>query len=425
MGFMHNDKGHRIASTFVHWLAAACALYGIPAPAVLADFYDAFHDGTYCQDPNDPCSIDPNLWDVDNPHWSIHELLGAKFDADASGRELYLSVSGRVLPDAYVAASVDSGDGDPNTSPAIWNDALSHYIVGRVRYEPNYTDPNDNRGMAGLMLHTDTDAWHGYLLAYDLFRVPTKVGRITLISMGPVGWNRMLDAEVAHLDEPNGFWLAMQFESNGVAGDPNGKFLHAACWDGDKFDWNGLWQVSVNLGDANGLNEPPLIYTPAGRCGVMVWSHRIYGNGFPAEASFDDLEARTGTFTKTSHTLELSVKGQKYGSVTVDPDLIDANALRRYTAGTEIALLAEPAEGGTFAAWTVYDPNYPPGDASHAVKDTNAAIYLAMNGDYVVRARFACSHDNVLTPLSAVLLILGIVVAVRSRASSGPGAYGS
>lgn len=413
-------------TTLVCPLGMVCALLGMRAPLLLADFYDSFHDGAYCQDPNDPNRFDPNLWDIDNPHWTIYEISGDTFQADASAGELHLLVSESLWPAAMIAADVGSGDLDPNTSPTVWNDSLPHYIVARVRYDPAYVDPNENRGMVGVFVHGDMIQVRGYLLRYDLFRVPNKPGRITLVSPAPLGWCEMSFAPVARLDEPNGFWLCLQFESDGAAGDPNGKFLKAACWDGGKFDWDGLWQVTANLGDANTLDEPPDQYLSQGRCGVMTWSDIYYGNGFPAEASYDDVEARTGTFSNLSHTLSLRISGDSRGKVTIEPDLVDAagqpndpndpNALRRYTTGTEIVLVADAFEGRGFKGWTIYDPNFAPGDANHAFLDSNAILYLTMDADYVIKATFTCSGSGQVPLLAVTLLVIALTFARRRYA---------
>jgi uncharacterized protein (TIGR03382 family) len=145
------------------------------------------------------------------------------------------------------------------------------------------------------------------------------------------------------------------------------------------------------------------------------------------------MEVRSGMFTNVSQTLSLTVKNGDYGTVTIDPDLlddetnidpneydppIDPDELRRYTDGTEIVLVAEAIEGKSFRTWKIYDPNHP-GDANYVESDNNAVLYLTMNADYQVEAIFKCSSSTGPVLLLAVGL-LGMLALVRRRSSRTP-----
>ncbi len=96
-----------------------------------------------------------------------------------------------------------------------------------------------------------------------------------------------------------------------------------------------------------------------------------------------------------------------------DPNVMaDPNALRRYTDGTEIVLVGMPVEGKSFKQWKIYDPNHP-GDSSYVSVDTNAVLYLTMDGDYEIEAIFKCGSGEMLPPIGMVLLVLAMGVVVR------------
>jgi hypothetical protein len=88
--------------------------------------------------------------------------------------------------------------------------------------------------------------------------------------------------------------------------------------------------------------------------------------------------------------------------------------LRRYTDGTEVALVAEAAPDRGWKKWKIWDdPNHYP-DSNYVIEDTNTVIYLTMNTDYVLEAVFSCSaSSSVLPPIALVLLALVAGVSIR------------
>jgi hypothetical protein len=417
-------------------IAVALALVLSCGTALAGGYYDSFDDGYYERDPNDPRYdandpywTDPNnavLWDVDNPDWTIMEVLGDEFYATAAEDNwLRLWASAAVIPITFYGATVDDGDGDPNTSVTFYDDSADHYIVTRAR---NY-DPD--KGDIYLTMHGDYLHWNTYALNQDMNtddpNDPCDGRLFTLASLNgtefrgaPGGLHR------TDLDNAVGFWMAMQWEGDG---DPNNSYLRAAAWNGHKFAWDGVWDINNHVVTMWDPNDPIHRYWSEGLCGMA--SCGAPGNGSPGlgDAKFDEIEIRWGTFSNVSHTLHLAkIKSEDYGTVTIDPDLLDdpnnastdpnvitdTDELRRYTYGTEIVLTATPAEGRGWKKWKIWDdPNHYP-DPNYEASDTNAVIYLTMDRDYVVEAIFSCSADSsVLPPIGMVMLLLMLGVVVR------------
>jgi len=395
-----------------------CSAWLLAPGAVLADFYDDFDDRSYCQDPNDPNIFDPNLWDIDNPHWTIYELTGSQYVEDANSGELYLYVDSLFVY-GFLGAGVDDTGRDPNTSETWWDDSASHYFMARVKYDPNFDptydgDPNHEKGRAGLLMHADPATWTGYGFQFDFDKPPGSNGWIGIYEVSGADWPRFQGMGIPPLDEPNGFWMAFQFESDGNPGDPNGKRLRADAWDGDKFDWNGTWRLDVDLGDPNTFHEQPGGYWTIGPFGIATWSDMEWGNGFPALASFDNVEARTGIFTNVSRTL--TVKLKDCSSLNLEPNVShpDGGDKRRYTQGTPIVLDAVvPVGNKVFKKWTIKGPNQSDDPNYLIVSDTNEVVYLTMDGDYLVKATCKCGGGGIEPFAGMVLLVLALGVVVR------------
>ncbi len=232
-------------------------------------------------------------------------------------------------------------------------------------------------------------------------------------------------ADPNYMDEHNGFWICLQFEvtdANFPVSDPNGKWMKAACWNGGKFDWDGIWDLAADLGNPSSFRDNPAGWWPerywtSGSCGIGAMIGQ--GETPPADAKFDDIECRTGVFNGIGRKLTLNIAHDNWGSITVDPDLrhpADPNTLAekwfQYTDGTQIVLVATPISGKAFKEWTIYDPNYP-GDVNHAVSDSNAVLCLTMDADYEVDVDFKCGSG--LEPLLGVGLLVLTLAAVLRR----------
>jgi len=216
-----------------------------------------------------------------------------------------------------------------------------------------------------------------------------------------------------YMDEHNGFWMVMQFTSDGVPEDPNGKWFQAACWNGDKFDWDGTWTLEKDLGsiDAN-LDWWPEWYWTEGVCGIGSYCDEA--EGFPADCVFDNLEVRTGVFTNTWRTLTITMKD--CCELNLDPNLPhpDGGTKRRYTSGTPVVLDAVvPCGNKVFKKWTVKGPNQSDDPNYLIVTDTNEVVYLTMDGDYLVKATCKCGGGGIEPFAGMVLLALGLGVLVR------------
>ncbi len=382
------------------------------AGSARADFYDTFSDGWYERDPNDPRYdandpywTDPNnvvLWDIDNPDWRIDETLGSTFAAAVMDGELNLYAAEATWPFCFIAATVQDGSDDPNLSRTYFDDSGNHYIVAHLRYpDPNYTG-------ASLFFHGNFFTWTTWMVEYENIY-------LILIHQNGTEWTQALTSQ-PDMDKVNGFWIAGQWEGDG---DPNHSYFRGACWNGDKYDWDGTWDIERHVVTEWDPNTDE--YYQGGDCGVAAYGAPPYTGPNPvAYAAFDEVEARWGDFTTVSRTLSLEVVNPTKGFVTTDPDLLDdaaadpndPNELRRYTDGTEVMLAATPTEG-SFKFWKVFDPNHP-GDANYVVEDTNAVLYLTMDADQQVEAVFKCGTSALPAPLMAIIA-LTVTWIVRRR----------
>jgi hypothetical protein len=294
-----------------------------------------------------------------------------------------------------------------------------------------------------LWLDPDHPDWANYP------DMPDDQDRAVLVHPRPVDYTGP-DFGGANLNdwERSGFWMLLQFERdpNYGSGVPQGKLLRGAIWHGDKYAWDGTWLMGGELsglwnmaeGGPDGVPDPNgQWYYPAGKVAFVSTSDINRANGFPCECAFDRIEVRTGRFTTTPRTLSIGVKNPDYGTITIDPDLLldpndaphwdgdpsdpnhwieaDPVAVRRYTDGTEVVMVAEAIEGRSFKKWKIWDdPNTFP-DPNYVVGDTNTVLYLTMGQDYKIEAVFSCSSGDVMMPLGLVLLMLASGVALRAR----------
>ncbi len=355
-------------------------------------------------------------------------------------------------------------------------DPNDHNGYGDPNYDPNDDDPNDDMGSALVLLHLDDANWTGFAFEFmfakwyhptypqmqpvhmalkSLLGADAATLRDIWIDPNHPGWANypdipdnvstdpvMIHPTPADYNGPDyggvdfdpwermGFWMLIQFEQdpNHAPGDPNGKVLRAACWPGDKYDWDGKWLMEGdlawlwNVGDSGGSLDPNGdFYWPAGGVGLVSTSDIARGNGYPSQAAFDNVEARTGIFDPGAKTLDLSVVNGHYGRIVVDPVWPDPNdpntpdnRLVRYTPGTDVVLVAEvTADGKSFKEWRIWDPNYP-GDHNYAVIDTNAVLSLVMDTDYQIEAAFQCG-SGVPPFLMMGLAAMGVLALLRLR----------
>jgi hypothetical protein len=422
----------------VLWALTAGIAMWIAAPAS-ADYYDDFGDGQYARD--------PNIWDIDRPSWMMDEKIGDLFLEDANSGELRMFADTIWFPYCFVGARVDTGDHDPNTSTCYWDDTTSHYILAKVRNNGWEIDPNTDHGIVSLMMHGDFDMWQTFWLCYEysddrawnggwlamqaLDGTDTKQLKGTTIR----GWQppagdpnysdpNLMWADPNYMDEHNGFWMCLQFEITNPSyppGDPNGKRLRAACWNGDKYAWNGTWTLDADLGNpASFKTQPWTDWWPD-----RYWTHGVpalasYSDGscgFPADSTFDNIEARTGVFTNVARSLRLTVAHDNWGTITIDPDIrhpsdpnLPAEKLLRYTDGTQVVLSATAITKKAFDKWVIWDPNYP-NDPNRAITDSNAVLHLTMDRDYDIQASFKCASG--LEPMLGIglaVLVLGVII---------------
>ncbi len=406
---------------------AAVAMVGLLAFALTAgtaraDYYDTFDDGDY--------TGDPNVWDVDDQTWTIYVPIGGPNAHGIDDGWLRLWTAPDFLPYSFILAYVDDDGPDPNLSETIFDDTQPHYILSRVKVnDPNGSDKKGGygHGTISLLMQGNPFTWDAYIFEYEAYGNDFILTSLAGLDFSFGHRRRMGDPNDPNdpnaVDELNGFWMCFQFDPTGADGlgdpnDPNNHWIRGAAWDGGQFDWDGTWWVNVRLverWDPNGIYG--YLTRRSGLKGLVASGSA--DTGLRPDESFDNVEVRWGTFTNVSHSLDLTIVNENYGTITIDPDLLDdlegdpndPNQLRRYTDGTEVVLVAEPVEGKSWNRWTVFDPNYP-GDANYATSDTNAVLLLTMNQDHIVEAAFKCGSS--LPPFVAMtLLAMGVAVVAR------------
>jgi hypothetical protein len=231
--------------------------------------------------------------------------------------------------------------------------------------------------------------------------------------------------------EREGLWMLVQFEidPNYPPGVPSGKWLKGAFWFGDKYDWDGTWDLAQELNKPYWSGgDPNTMYRSEGRTALVANTARYdyWGNGMPSDIVWDDIEGRIGIWNGVARTITLNtIKPEYRETMTIDPiadPLFDPNdpndpnnfnnVALRYTDGTSIVMSTAPISGKTFVGWTIWsDPNKY-GDVNYAVMDANAVVYLTMDKDYMVDVEFKCGSG--LPPFIAVaLLALGVGLVIR------------
>ncbi len=108
------------------------------------------------------------------------------------------------------------------------------------------------------------------------------------------------------------------------------------------------------------------------------------------------------------YVLDVWVNDETRGHVDVVPDWI------AYPPGTTVELTAVPEPNHGFNKWVLFDPNYP-GDANYATTDTANPIWITMNADREVEAKFSCGGSSTMMPMVLGLLALSVGVALRRR----------
>ncbi|MBN1341856.1 MAG: hypothetical protein JXQ73_04210 [Phycisphaerae bacterium] len=380
--------------------------------SVLADFYDSFNDGQYGED--------PNVFDIDDPCWTIAHKVGVAYAESALDGELRLYVQGVSFISAGLSgALVDYGDRDPNTSANWFTDAQAHYVVAKMRANPLLA----GEGCCGFTILADYVQWRTYICDFQFDDNWFEVIYVTGTDFSQArGGHRRTD-----LDPNAGFWMVCQYDPGADPNDVNDNRLRAAAYAGDKYDWDGVWDIDVLITTA----WDPNIYPPysAGLYSLTSLCSSHTGDELKSDVKYDNIECRHGVFTNVSRTLDLTVINPQYGTVTIDPDLLaDCNnmdpndydppnnppysAQRRYTDGTEIVLVAEAIAGKSFKQWLILDPNYP-GDANYAsASDSNTVLYLTMDEDKAIEASFKCGSSMPLF-LAVTLMALAVGVVVR------------
>lgn len=117
-------------------------------------------------------------------------------------------------------------------------------------------------------------------------------------------------------------------------------------------------------------------------------------------------------------TLVVDVTSRHSGGVWYcDVQPVDAETGRFAADTDEVTLLAVPSAAGRFERWLIYDANYP-GDANHAVEDTNNIITISFGNDTYreVEAVFECGSGAAAPFLPVMCGILGMFAVLRRRA---------
>jgi len=436
-------------------VGVALAVCSLTPSDLFAEWYDEFYDNAFAQDPNDEGFFDPNLWECDNPHWTIRPFVGEGWEWSAEGGALRLG-SQWLLGLSLIAAEVDDFDQDANTSDTWFDDSGPHYVLSYcISIEPN-------AGMMGVWMVFNHTLWTAYahelevnngwmsLTAYS--GTDYHSGDTTHRSWSVIHPNYFGDAnyydpnhpsdpnyvtDPNHVwdewdpdhPDPNGFWLLLQFDPNGApldpnnqspydANDPNFHWIRGSFWGGGKYDWDGEWDLETCVVDSREW-DPNTHHFTEGTVGVASFCG---GNsGFPSDVAYDSMESRWGWYTNTSRKLTLKLKD--CCELHVCPDLLEdpnhdpndiEGELRRYTLGTAIVLDSVlPCGNKVFKKWIIKGPNDASDPGYQVVTDTNEVLYLTMDGDYLVKATCKCGGGGVEPFAVAVLALLGLGGIIR------------
>jgi hypothetical protein len=433
-------------------------------------FYPLFGSGQFAQVQSGAVRIfaDANPY---LPYYAMAALAVDDLDYDANTSATWWddSTSHYILAKVYYPGNVYRNPNEPNDDtgstmfcmhgdPDLWTSLLVNFTLHNCAYQP----PNKP-------YHWELENFWNEHINLQVTRVPDADPEIAIniqrIWMDPNGRRPNGDLDPNHSDpndtakltppedfggnpyrirsmdtkkywhwdftamERNGFWLLLQFEidPNYPPGTQHGKWLKAAFWPGDKYDWDGTWALSYELSQPYWSGrDPNRLYAPCteGRTAIVAQTGRydFWSNGFPADVVYDNIEGRLGIWNGVARKLTLNVAHSNWmQSMTIDPiadpryDPNDPNNVNhlelRYTDGTPIVLTATPISGKSFKAWTIYDPNYP-GDVSHATVDSNTVLYLTMNADYTIDADFKCGSG--LPPFVAMAAFaLGAALMIR------------
>jgi len=234
---------------------AVCVM--APTQAV-ADWYDDFSDGLFWEnDPTPPNNVfwvhidpvppfDPNLWDMDDPHWSLFTPMAGVgsmvqiVNAQAGGNLMRLYGTPDPLTGlyAFLAAYVDDQDLDPNTSTTYFDDATSHYVLARMIYPGHIwgpDDPNRDCGKANIMIHGNLAVWAGLVFEIDF---DDKIPPWVKFPNDP----NYLDADAYQDTFEHGWgWYGHQWGTH-----------HANLQTGAGTDWRNLRRIWI---DPNGVRD--------------------------------------------------------------------------------------------------------------------------------------------------------------------------
>jgi hypothetical protein len=111
--------------------------------------------------------------------------------------------------------------------------------------------------------------------------------------------------------------------------------------------------------------------------------------------------------------LTITKVNQNDGEVTLTPPAEDPDR-PQYPVDIGVSLEAVPRNGMSFVKWQIFDPNYP-GDANHAIEDTNDTTAIMMDNNREVTVYFKCGSASALMPL-VILGALALIVFVRRNA---------
>ncbi len=411
-------------------VALVCAVWlGVPT-VTLADWFDNFNDGYYERTPNDPRYdandpywTNPNncvLWDIDNPDWEMHELIGEVWAEGIDDGWLRLYVQGQVMMGlAFLGAGVEDYQ-DPNVSFTFYDDSAPHYIMALTKTN----DPT--QGATYVFLHADVITWTGYGFR-KAFHPNDSSFAITHFNATDYTFGIKRDWPDPNTapDEENGFWFAFQFDPDdpngtGDANDPNNHWFRVAAWNGGKHGWDGEWFMEFPVIHPNWPPGDPNLDMNFDE-GISVVAVAGTGDiGIVPDMSFDHVEVRWGSFTNVSRALTITMKD--CCDLKIDPDLLDdpnhdpndLGELRRYTHETGVVLhAAVPCGNKSFKKWTIKGPNDSGDPLYQIVTDTNEVVYLTMDGDYLVKATCKCGGGGIEPFAATVLLVLGLTVVIR------------
>lgn len=328
---------------------------------------------------------------------ATHHVLCVWLPTDGSPAWVNLSWAGAVsvvtaVNEFGTQASLhdwNSYSGTP-VSPCLPRSIAARYALTMVA-DPNIAGHAD-------AVFAELQSYHAGTSTFINYYVPESHGGV--ITCSRAGWPSFFKLRKP---QPSYFGgdvlITTNSETDGTSTPWGGEFMADYYQDLEDANATATLQGHWDIMGSSGLHKMSVAYR--GRGDMTVWAQgRLDPGTTPRiEVEWSDLDSRKS--------LALDVVNESWGSVDVSPNQ------PIYEPNQVVTLTAVPIEGKAFRQWTIFDPNHP-GDANHAVVDSNLTLTLLMARDCHVEAAFMCgSGTGAVLPLAILALVVFGVLRLR------------